>query len=99
MNNAHYSPHHTSTHSNIKVDVYCGTWPIEVIAQFLLIWFQSRLTTRIIEIQAERLLPNWGPQDIKQGQKAGDQQHPILCSGAGEENQRHKEKGTTETLF
>lgn len=73
---------------------------IEGIAQLLLAWFQSRLIAGIIDFQEERLLPSWGPEDMKQGQKAGDNSPPATsCQGAGEENQRHEEKGTAETSF
>lgn len=73
---------------------------IEGIAQFLLVWFQSRLIAGIIGFQEERLLPSWGLEDMKKGQKAGDNSPPATsCQGAGEENQRHEEKGTAETLF
>lgn len=63
---------------------------IVVIAQFLLIWFESRLVTGIIGIQAERLLPNWGSQDTSKDRKqVTNSPHPLLrCRGGESEAQR-----------
>jgi len=70
----------------------------EVVAQSLLIRFQSRLITRIAEIQTERFISDWIPKtSSKDRRQVANSPHPLLRSGG--ENQKHKIKGIAKTLF